>query len=254
MNPDEVLAEVLARIGGAPGKPVFIGRQELESWPGVAVHALKNAQVLVQAGPATSAQCPGCEQACTLPVQVRSDRSGPRAFVVCEERCDTSWVEIPPAHLERCLVSLDGLARALARLLSIPPAGASPREGNILDVGLLRGGKHSSHVQLQTAGQMTLLLAGHSVPLLEVLRMDGGVVTVDQQALYRLVDAPVGPAGSAESADSRQSRLKRWVVEERAKGTKAFLQVVATREGISPQRLKQILDRNPGAKKAKPRE
>jgi hypothetical protein len=92
---------------------------------------------------------------------------------------------------------------------------------------------------------MALLLAGHSVPLIEVLRLEGNLFKVDHHALFGLVDAPVGPAGGAESASARRARLLREVAEEKKKGTKAFLKTVANREGISPQRLKQILAKEP---------
>ena len=241
ITPDEVLTEVLARLGASQGMPVFIKSQESNTWPEASVQALKTSRILLPVEPAASAVCPGCELACVMPVHVRSCHSGLDAFIVCEERSDTNRVTVPSTCLEQWQASGEGLARALAQLLGIPYSGRPFDESTTLEIGLLRGGKHASHVQLQTAGKMALLLAGHSVPLIEILRLEGSVFIVDQRALFRLVDAPVGPAGGAESASARRARLQHWVVEEKKKGNKAFLKTVAIRERISPQRLKQIL-------------
>lgn len=51
------------------------------------------------------------------------------------------------------------------------------------------------------------------------------------------------PVGSPEK---RRERLKARVEQERGKGTKAFLQVVAAEEGISVARLKQLTYEKPG--------
>jgi hypothetical protein len=249
MIPDEVLAEVLARLGASQGTPVFIRSQESNGWPEAAVQSLKTSGILTPAEPAASAVCPGCELDCVMPVHVRSGVSGLDAFIVCEERSDTNRVTVPVACLEQWQASGEGLARALARLLDIPYSGRPGDESTTLEIGLLRGGKHASHVQLQTAGKMALLLAGHSVPLVEVLRLEGNVFKVDHHALFGLVDSPVGPAGGAESAAARRSRLMRWIAEEKAKGSKGFHKAVASREGITPQRLRQILDNEPESEK-----
>lgn len=45
-----------------------------------------------------------------------------------------------------------------------------------------------------------------------------------------------------ETPQQRAGRLRRWVDDEESKGTKAFFRTVANKEGISPARLRQILD------------
>lgn len=47
-----------------------------------------------------------------------------------------------------------------------------------------------------------------------------------------------------ESPESRRERLRLRVKEEQAKGTKAFLKVVAEEQGISQSRLKQLIKRD----------
>ena len=129
----------------------------------------------------------------------------------------------------------------LSSMLNVPCTGQSSEGGAIQEVGVLRGGKHSSHMQLQLEGTVSLRLAGHVVPLIEVLRFEGDAFRVDHRTLFGLVDAPAGPAGGKESATARRARLQRWIAEEKARENKAFQKTVAEREGITVSRLKQIL-------------
>ena len=50
-----------------------------------------------------------------------------------------------------------------------------------------------------------------------------------------------------ESPVQRRERLKTRVNQEKAKGTRAFLKVVAQEEGISVTRLKQLLQDKPNS-------
>jgi hypothetical protein len=110
------------------------------------------------------------------------------------------------------------------------------------EVGMLKGAKHSSHLVLIADGKLTLSLAGHSVPVADVLALEGNAFQVDRRALTRLVDQPIAGAGDAESAAQRRERLKKRVQAVKAKGIKAFLKAVAEEEGISVSRLKQLLN------------
>lgn len=241
LSRDGALLDFLGRLGASQGAPVRFRGHDLAGWPPSLVKALKDSRLLVPVPPAQSTVCPGCEDACAMPVYGLPHESEADPFIVCERRSDTHHVPIPAAALEQWQASPEGLARTLAGLLGIPYSGRSSGAGALHEVGLLRGGKHASHVQLQLDGRVALRLAGHVVPVIEVLRLEGDAFKVDHRTLFGLVDAPVGPAGGKESAEARRSRLHRWITEEKAMGNKAFQKVVAEREGISPQRLKQIL-------------
>lgn len=52
---------------------------------------------------------------------------------------------------------------------------------------------------------------------------------------------PDGLAENAETSETRRERIRARVLEEKAKGTKAFLRVVAEEEEISTTRIKQIV-------------
>ena len=53
--------------------------------------------------------------------------------------------------------------------------------------------------------------------------------------------AAVRPPKGDESPQQRKERLRKRIAQERTKGTKAFLEVVAKEEGRSVSRLKQLI-------------
>lgn len=242
MTPEAVLVELLDRIGAHHGGAVVISADELSAWPGAAVSAMKSQGLLTKARPATSAVCPGCERECAMPVHVLTDTErGPEAFIVCDKRSDLNRVPVPVARLEQWQASGDSIASLLAGLLGLHRSGAGTDAAR-WEVGMLKGAKHSSHLVLIANGKLTLSLAGHSVPVADVLALEGNAFQVDRRSLNRLVDQPVAGAGDVESAAHRRERLKKRVQAVKAKGTKAFLKAVAEEEGISVSRLKQLLN------------
>jgi hypothetical protein len=68
MTPPDALIELLARMGAGNGAAVLVSNEELSQWPAIAVEAMKAQRILAKARPASSAICPGCEQACVMPV------------------------------------------------------------------------------------------------------------------------------------------------------------------------------------------
>lgn len=121
MTPQDVLAELLARVGASKGQGVFIGAQELSEWPAAAVATMKAHKLLVKARPAASVVCPACERQCVMPVHViPAQACAARAFVVCDKRSDISRVNVPIAHLEQWKVSGDISPASVAQALGIP--------------------------------------------------------------------------------------------------------------------------------------
>ncbi len=104
---------------------------------------------------------------------------------------------------------------------------------------MLKGNANiKSLVVLLAEDSLKLSLAGHTIALAEVLTVKENALVLDKAKLVRLVNKPVG---SGEAPEARRERLAAHKQKEKAKGTKAFNQVVAKEEGITPARLKQIL-------------
>jgi len=215
VTPEGTLREVLARVAARRGFPALILQAELDGWPAAAVAAMKEQGLLTRTSPAVSTVCPGCEDACRMPVEILPDPREPAAFIVCDRRDDINRVPVPPGHLEQWAATGQAIAGMLARLLGLyPPEGQGPDPAR-WEVGLLKG--------------------------TDVLTLESDRITVDRRTLIRLVNQPAAGGGDRESAAQRRARLKQLVAKEKAKGNKAFLKVVAEREGISVSTLKGIL-------------
>jgi hypothetical protein len=201
MTPEAVLVELLERVGARNGAAVLVGEHELNEWPSAAIAAMKSQFLLTKARPASSAVCPGCERECLMPVHVLTDkRREPEAFIVCDKRSDINRVPVPVSCLEQWQASGDSIAKLLSGLLGLHHTGAGGVDAARWEVGMLKGAKHSSHVVLVAGGKLILSLAGHSVPLADVLALEGNAFKVDRRTLTRLVDQPVAGAGDVESA------------------------------------------------------
>lgn len=242
MTPQAALIELLGRVGATQGAAVLVNDDELSLWPGAAVAVMKSQRLLAKARPASSATCPGCERDCVMPVHTPLDTHPPASFIVCDKRGDVNRVPVPIGKLEQWQITGGLIADALARLLGLSRTATQAMDGRQWAIGVFKGKMHNSPVTLLAGDNLTLSLAGHSVPLVDVLAIEGNALALDKAALIRLVD---NPEGNGEDPEARRERLKARVREEKAKGTKAFNQVVAKEEGISASRLKQLLAEKP---------
>lgn len=242
MTPQDALAELLARVGASGGDAVFTEAQELAAWPAAAVMTMKAQKLLVRARPAASVVCPGCERACVMPVHViPAQGTASRTFVICDKRSDINRVNIPVGHLEQWQASGEATADFIARALDLRRPSGSASSAGRWELGMFKGAKHSAHLVLLADGNLKLSLAGHSIALVDALGWKGDAIVIDRRMLVRCADAPAAGAGDAESAAQRRARLRARVREVKAKGTKAFLKVVAGEEGVSESRLKQLV-------------
>lgn len=242
MTPEAVLIELLERVGAQHGAPAIIGEYEFSEWPTAALAIMKSQGLLKRVRPARSAVCPGCERACVMPVHMLiTDGHEPEAFVVCDKRSDVNRLSVPVSYLEQWQASGNSIATLLSGLLGLYRMETSSTDAARWEVGVIKGRKHSSHLALVAGGKLNLSLSGHSVPLTDVLTLEGDTFKVDRRTLNYLVDRPVAGAGDVESGAQRRERLRKRVQAVKAKGIKPFLKTVAEEERITVSRLKQLL-------------
>lgn len=249
MTDDDALHEVLTRVGVSGGEAAYFSEQELAGWPAAALAQLKAAGVLMLLAPATEVECPGCEEACFLPVHTANAPGGQfRAFVACPLRDDVARVEVKSAALTRWQCTPSRLADVLARLLETrrgEDGGSTARR----DLGVLRGTKHSAHVTLLIDQGLALEAAGHRVPLGDVLVLGKRGLVLERRTLLRYVDSPAGPAGDSESRQHRIERLTRRRNELKLAGVRNFNEVLAEEENCSVSLIKQLLAEKKPAQK-----
>lgn len=241
MNMADVLPTVLDRLAAAAGEVALFSERELAEWPAAALARLKAEGLLVKGPPADILTCPGCEEDCTLPVESDTTASGAlRAFVVCDKRDDVVRVAIARDLLEQWTCSPERVADVLARLLGIRRSG-SDAAARRWDVGVLKGAKGSAHVVLGIENELRLTIAGHSLPVADVLELGDKGLTIERRALLRCVDNPIAAAGDEPSAAQRRERLRKRRNELKAAGKRNFNQLLAAEEGISVSTIKQLL-------------
>lgn len=241
MNMADVLSAIFDRLAAAAGEVALFSERELAEWPAAALARLKAEALLVKGPPADAVACPGCEEDCIMPVETDATPSGAlRAFVVCDKRDDVARVVIARDLLEQWTCSPERVADVLARLLGIRRPG-NDSTARRWDVGVLKGAKGSAHVVFGIENELRLTIAGHSLPVADVLELGDKGLTIERRALLRCVDNPVAAAGDQESAEQRRERLRKRRNELKAEGKRNFNQLLAAEEGITVERIKQLL-------------
>lgn len=238
------LQSILERLGYAdPAMDAFFPWDEVKSWPPGALDALVASGLLQKAQPATAIECDGCEESCTMPVTVypaQGDKPG-RVFITCDKRDDIGRVQVDFQRMAQWQATDGMVAATMDNLLGISQSSAPAADGKQWHIGTLKGRKHNGQVTLIADGNsLALALGGHTIPLVDVLTFEGNSLAVDKGALIRMVDNPASKS-ETETPEARKTRLVDRVSQERAKGTRAFLQVVANEEGIHKSRLQQII-------------
>jgi len=206
MTPQAALIELLGRVGANQGATVLVNDGELRLWPGAAVAAMKSQKLLAKARPASSAVCPGCESDCVKRVHVLSAEGNQpaRAFISCDSRDDVSLVPVDFGRLEQWQTTGELIADLLARLLGLTRPTSQAVDGGQWHIGVLKGKEHRSPVTLLAGDCLNLSLAGHVIPLVDVLAIEENTLTLDKSELIRLVDKPAGDSKTI-SADQGTS-------------------------------------------------
>ncbi|MHB1359805.1 MAG: hypothetical protein ACYCWC_09520 [Rhodocyclaceae bacterium] len=241
MNHADVLPTLLVRLAAASGEAALLSERELSEWPAAAVAQLKAERLLVNGPPADAVTCPGCEEDCTMPVEVDTTASGAmRAFVLCDKRDDVGRVAVAADLLVQWTCSPERVADVLAQMLNIR---RSSGDSTALrwDVGVLKGAKGSSHVVLDIERTLQLRIAGHSLPVADALDLGEKGLVLERRALVRCVDNPIAAAGDQESAEQRRERLRKRRNELKAQGEHHYNKALAAEEGVTVGRIKQLL-------------
>lgn len=226
---------------------MMVSAEELTLWPDAFVAALKSQGMLVKAMPAPSVVCPGCERACKMPVETPRDSKGVVwPFVMCDKRSDTGRVPVPVGMVERWKSSVEAVAQGLAKLLGAPVASALDVLGKVWAVGSVRGKVFHGRVSLIDDGELAVEVAGRRVPLVNVLVLENGRLALLAGTLEHMADRPVD--SKAENTAQRRARMAARTTALQVAGERGFLKVLALEEGISVQRVKQILDADSGKK------
>ncbi len=127
MGIDDFLASLQARFSGKSVARVVIGADEIAEWPPGTFEKLRDANLLSEAEPTQVLECQGCEQSCTMPVEIFPQEAArpARAFIACDKRSDVGRVPVPFARLRQWQMTRAGFGRLQSAWVA--PAEGSPR-------------------------------------------------------------------------------------------------------------------------------
>ena len=215
MTCSDLLESLLERLAKAGWQRRLFSADEIDEWPAGALGSLVDAGMLQQAHPATVVECTGCEQNCLMPVHVftAEDHRVARAFISCDKRDDIGRVPVDMGRLKAWQITGALLAKTLAQLLGFTQAPQPDTTGKHWTLGVLKGKKHKSLVTLPAGDSFTLSLAGHAVPLIDVLSFEENSLSLNKAELIRRVDKPAGHTNPKSQKlaepDSRREFMRR---------------------------------------------
>lgn len=113
MRADELLASLKARFKANKANEIIIGADDVADWPEGVFAMFEQGKLLMPAYPANSIECPGCEEACFMPVEILpAVASRPaRAFIACNQRDDVGRVGVEFSRLRQWKLSRAALER-----------------------------------------------------------------------------------------------------------------------------------------------
>ena len=224
MTPQAALIELLARLGARDGAAVLVSDEELSQWPAAAVAAMKSQRLLAKAQPGRQRDMPRLRaRVCDAGAHpARATAAAAASFIVCDKRSDINRVPVPADRLEQWQTTLDMVADCWRGYSDLERSASAAAEGNQWPIGVLKGKKHKARITLLAGDGINLSLAGHMVPLIDVLAIEKNVLTLDKGELIRLVDKPAGDA-ETETPQQRGERLRARVREEKSRGQRRFL-------------------------------
>jgi hypothetical protein len=204
MTEDALLEHIFNRLAySETGQAIFSASESVE-WPDGALDGLTEAGLLASAQPARVIECRGCEENCVMPVHVfPAEGARPaRAYIACDKRDTVGRVPVDMAQLRQWQISGAMLAETMTRLFGFTKPPKEDVAGMRWVLGLLQEGAPISVVRLSTEGGAWLVVAGQTVPLVQILTLHKRRLEADRSALQRFAESasrqPESGLGSAE--------------------------------------------------------
>lgn len=185
---NQILAELLSRLNTA-GDSLAISNDEVEQWPSGLLYTLEQANWLTKNVQAKSIACDGCEYGCCMPVIFTEDKL--RAFIVCdhpEQQDHMGRISVDLSRLNQWQMNTAQLATTVTNLLGLDSKPSYQKESAIYKLGMLKGEDGRRWVSLFVQ-PLRFEIAGHFVPLGDMLFFDGGELVIDADRVKSLMSS-----------------------------------------------------------------
>lgn len=190
MTLHEVLQELLRRL--EPGGDPVITWEQMREWPKGALEVFHKAGWIESASSASTVECPGCDEACFMPVRVLPARDGrpASAYVACDQPADLGRIKISMAWLQQWQVTEARVARWVSGALGLNDGPRRERASRVIALGMVRGHARLDQLEFTTIGSVSLRVSGHSLPLSDVVVVEHGQLSMNHAAVLAMVDLP----------------------------------------------------------------
>ncbi len=233
MTPNEVMAELLTRVAAGKGEAVTVGQVEVARWPAEAAAALRRQGLITVAKPAGSIECPGCEEACTMPVETRTGAGRTALFIMCDKRDDISRVTVKPEALARWRCSPRHLGQFVAEQAGLHQKVSMAEGTNLLQIGIANGKKRNQMLGLRVEKVVTLTAGDKWMPLIELLAFGEGKYALDVGRVLGLVDASTTRDERYTTTTDRRAEQKKRTEEMRERWRREHRSLMKKKPGMS---------------------
>lgn len=212
MNNTQALMALIAHVD-ASNKPVLIDWDEVSQWPeGLLKQFLKLGLVAKDVG-AKSLTCAGCEHHCIMDVLLTEDAK--RAFILCDHpdmQDQMGRIQVPLERLQQWQVSTQQFASFITAMLGLDTKPSFNKETASYKLGMLKSESGRRWASL-FAQPLRLEIAGHFVPLGDMLFFDGGELVVDVDRVKALVSASPANVGKTYTPNTNKLDARKMATQ-----------------------------------------
>lgn len=220
MTENILLRSILDRLGNNDKDFALFTINETKAWFDNAIELFVKNGILQSIQPAKVIECPGCEEGCMMQINIlpgKNKRSS-RKFISCDKRNDIGRISVDFEQLKQWQISSELLAKTISKLLELTTTPKKDSKNKQWLLGMFKGKKRNDYVTLTINNGVFLNIAGHSIPLAEVLNFKKRKLTIDKNELIKLTDNPIAKNQRYEPSTVKreagkletQARYKSW--------------------------------------------
>lgn len=217
MTENEILNRILERIGYSNQAQTIFLFDELNMWLGNIdrVKLFVENGILQKLSPlARNIECGGCEERCFKEVNIIVNKKNKKSLVariICNERDDIGYANVDLRRLQQWQTNGTLLSNTITKLLKLTTPPQKNRDSDYWTLGMVKGKKHSDFPILVIENRIMLKIAGHDLPLIEILSFKNGKLLLDSNELIKRIDKPKKLPTTADYQTSTIQRDKRKI-------------------------------------------
>ena len=204
MTLDDVIQELIQLL--AHDGDTLLSWEQVQRWPKGAVQVFQSAGWIVPASLASEVTCPGCEEACYMPVDklvLGANGKPARGYIACDKRADMGTVKINPVRMQQWQLTHGQLAQWVARSLGLKGKLQKDIASGCFKLGSIQGNERIGSLEFDTENAICVKSSVHTLPLAQIVIFDNNQLIVDQKAIVAMVDLPPGKVAKIKKKNEK---------------------------------------------------